>query len=782
MKKIFGILLFLLVMLLIPASVSAAGDDFSIEQNCDDSILAGGIYDMFAWVGDDADNYTYQWQVDVAFGEGHWYDLEDNADPYGYVGTNTYHLQLITPRNNSYVIGTGWENIPFQCVVTNKKTGVSKTTASMFMRVFTSDNLEELMDEKEIALYTPSANGASKVTTSDDKTYYCTAEAGKNLEFFCGFNPPQNNQLMGRSEMVGNVEVWITENGKTTKHDNKVTYVPYTIGKDAVTVEYKLHYTLGIHDLGYYETKTLKLSTAEPTVIGRGAARQEMSLLKDPYSQSQKLITIPKGATVYVHNNSGSWYQVSYNGYVGYVAGSSLNYEDYKPVIDHVYLTIDEPVDGAIPASSCSVSPNSCYLTSVEWLDKTSDHFMTPGEKFQKGHTYQLVVWVTAKDGYSFKLDANDSMLTTATINQVFPAFTSRAYEQIIGKVIDIRYDFSKVHDAPEPHTCAPVFVPKVEPTCTENGTKAHYRCACGMNYSDPQGKNAVDLNIWGKLPALGHLETVYQSDPNMHYMLCGRADCAEELTQYRGNHSGGTATCQQSAICTVCNKEYGEKADHKWSETPQYQEKDGHAHACVYPHCTAHDTLIPHTAGPEATETQPQKCTVCKYILVPAGNHIHKLTKVEAVTATCVTAGSQAYYTCDGCENWFRDELGKDPIADRNDVILQPLGHFAEQWQSDREYHWQNCIVCLTEIGREKHQDNDSNQKCDICSRNLEENPTPTEPKATEKEDENTARQDGSAEPPQTIEWYLWVLMFLLVFAISLTATVIVLKKKNES
>ena len=53
---------------------------------------------------------------------------------------------------------------------------------------------------------------------------------------------------------------------------------------------------------------------------------------------------------------------------------------------------------------------------------------------------------------------------------------------------------------------------------------------------------------------------------------------------------------------------------------------------------------------------------------------------------------------------------------------------------------------------------------------------------KATEKEDENTARQDDSAEPPQTIEWYLWVLMFLLVFAISLTATVIVLKKRNES
>ena len=209
MKKIICFLLSMLLLLCIPTAAGATGDDFSVGQTWDDSILAGGIYDMYAWVGENPDDYTFQWQVDVGLGEGHWSDLEDNADPYGYAGTDTYHMQLITPRTNGYIIGTGWEDIPFRCVITDKKTGVSKSTASMFMKVFTSDNLEELMAQKGIELYTPGVDGASKSTTTDDITYYTTAEAGKPLKFLCGFNPPQNDQFMGRSDMIGNVELWI---------------------------------------------------------------------------------------------------------------------------------------------------------------------------------------------------------------------------------------------------------------------------------------------------------------------------------------------------------------------------------------------------------------------------------------------------------------------------------------------------------------------------------------------------------------------------------------------
>lgn len=793
MKRIISIVIFtLLLFSFLPRMAFATSDSFSIGQTWDDSIFAGGIYDMYAWVEGDSDDYTFQWQVDAGIGTGSWVNLDDNADPYGYTGTNTYHLQMITPRTNGYIIGTGWEDIPFHCVITHKATGVSKTTASMFMNVFTSDDLEEFMAEKGIELYEPSISGVSNITTTDDVTYYASTAAGKSQKYSCGFNPLQNNLLMGRSDMLGDVEVWITENGTTVKRENGTNYMPYTIGKDAVTIQFKYHYTLGIHDMGYYQIKTVKLTTNEPEVVGRGSPKQDISLLKEPYSQSQKLLTIPKGQTVHIHNNSGSWYQVSYNGYIGYVAGSSLNSESHTPVIDHVKLSVAEPVAGAIPATTCTVSPSSCEVTYMEWYDKTAEHYMEPGEKFQKGHTYQLVVWATAKEGYEFKLDSNDTMLTTAVINENLPAFTSRAYEQIIGKVIDIRYDFHNVKDAPEVHICNPVLVTKVEPTCTKTGFQAYYACNCGLRYSDSQGKHRVDLNTWGKIPALGHLETAYQADSDMHYKFCGRPACGEDLTEYRGKHSGGTATCQETAKCQVCGYGYGEIGDHDWiTDSWLYKDEQGHAHGCQNPGCNAYEKLFPHTPGPEATVSSPQLCADCGYILKPAGNHTHKLTKVDGISATCLAAGNQAYYTCDGCEDWFWDSEATEKIPQRDDVILEPLGHFSETWQSDEAYHWQICVICTTETIKEAHSDSNQDKICDICDGKIDTIPTPSEPEATESNDtqpdvtENKEKPatsaDSQTKPGKTNTWYLWVLVFLAIFAASVTTTVIILKMKNK-
>ena len=56
-------------------------------------------------------------------------------------------------------------------------------------------------------------------------------------------------------------------------------------------------------------------------------------------------------------------------------------------------------------------------------------------------------------------------------------------------------------------------------------------------------------------------------------------------------------------------------------------------------------------TPGAAATETDPQICTVCGYIIAPATGHIHHTTTlVPAVEATCVDMGHRAYYTCSGC------------------------------------------------------------------------------------------------------------------------------------
>ena len=88
---------------------------------------------------------------------------------------------------------------------------------------------------------------------------------------------------------------------------------------------------------------------------------------------------------------------------------------------------------------------------------------------------------------------------------------------------------------------------------------------------------------------------------------------------------SGGTATCQSKAVCTICGGEYGDFASHNFDVSSWgYKGADGHAHVCKTAGCTAMDTVIAHIPGPAATEDAAQICTECGYEIVPALNHEH--------------------------------------------------------------------------------------------------------------------------------------------------------------
>ena len=88
---------------------------------------------------------------------------------------------------------------------------------------------------------------------------------------------------------------------------------------------------------------------------------------------------------------------------------------------------------------------------------------------------------------------------------------------------------------------------------------------------------------------------------------------------------SGGTATCQSKAVCTICGGEYGDFALHDFDVSSWgYKGADGHAHVCKTAGCTATDTVIAHIPGPAATEDAAQICTECGYEIVPALNHEH--------------------------------------------------------------------------------------------------------------------------------------------------------------
>lgn len=149
--------------------------------------------------------------------------------------------------------------------------------------------------------------------------------------------------------------------------------------------------------------------------------------------------------------------------------------------------------------------------------------------------------------------------------------------------------------------------------TCL-SGTTYYMSCVCGA-------KGADTFEIGDKDPDnhSGILNNDWKSNDTKHwkeYACCGAH--AEEAA-----HSGGTATCQNKAVCSTCNKPYDNLGSHVPASTWS-KDASGHWHACQTPNCNEQLAFAAHTPGPAATEDAPQLCTVCSYELAPALAHTH--------------------------------------------------------------------------------------------------------------------------------------------------------------
>lgn len=792
MKNRIVCLLLCIILLLGMIGIPSSAAIFQISYYTE-NVYAGGIIDMYVFPKGGVEPYTYQWQVDLGIGDGNWSDLEDNAS---YKGTKTNHLQLCTSVGNY----SDWGSIPFACVVTDAE-GTTFYSPDIFGEIYPTDDLIPNMEKWGYELYEPTLTNVSGLNTSDYENYTASTYAGNKLDISCGSKPIQH-AVLNNSEVTLTREIHITENGHTTKVGDQTTYIPYTVGANAVTVEVKLRLSIRGTDLGDLDTKTIKLNVNKPTVVSTAATKFACSLLRYTYNESQKLASIPKGASVEIICKEGSYYQVLYNNLVGYVGASLLNVQQpsYDPVIRDVNVTIATPAAGQKPALTCNVLTEGCQLYKTEpitWLDKESGEFLGANETFQKGHSYVLAIWLSAKSGYKFQVDASYQPNLTGSINGNLPPFINKAYEQDPEEVIELSYTFHNVQEAPEPsHTCQPVLVERIEPTCTENGKQAYYHCSCGMNYQDMAATQVVNISIWGIIPALGHsADASWKYNGTHHYQKCVR--CSIVIPGTNAPHAGGTATCQEKARCETCGYAYGELGDHDLiMDSWTYLEESGHAHGCQNPGCNAHGTIYPHTPGLAATVSSPQLCADCGYILQPSGDHVHNLTKVSEVAATCTTAGNIEYYTCSGCSDRFTDAAGTNKIPGGMSVEVAPLGHkVSDYWDGDAETHWRICTYCNAQLEETKmhHTDDDQDGLCDTClcylqSGKLPEIPTePSEPEASEQivpekpdREEDSQAQNKENDGQKETKWYIWVLVFLTVFAVSVTTTVIVLKRKK--
>lgn len=153
----------------------------------------------------------------------------------------------------------------------------------------------------------------------------------------------------------------------------------------------------------------------------------------------------------------------------------------------------------------------------------------------------------------------------------------------------------------------------KSSATCL-SGATYYMSCVCAA-------KGADTFEIGDKDPDnhSGILNNDWKSNGSKHwkeYSCCGVH--AEEAA-----HSGGTATCQNKAVCSTCHQPYGGLGSHvpasAWNK-----DASGHWHACQTPNCNEQLAFAAHTPGPAATEEAPQFCTECGYELAPALEHTH--------------------------------------------------------------------------------------------------------------------------------------------------------------
>jgi len=778
MKRILSILLCLVLLGgLMATPVFAAIFQVSYYE---EEIYAGGVMDLYAFPKDGGvEPFTYRWQAE-GFG---WIDLDDNES---YKGTKTNHLQIYT-KTGDY---GDFSQIPFRCEVTDAE-GTTFYTPSIYPDIYPTANLIPNMRKWGYGLYEPTISNVTGLQTRDDSNYTASTYAGNKLDIFCGSKPVEDKQVLSNSEVTLTRQIHITENGHTTQAGDRTTYIPYTIGNNAVTVEIKLNMTIGSHDLGTFDTKTIKLNVAKPTATSTATAKSDCSLLRYTYNESQKLASIPKGTKVDILGKDGSYYQVFYNNFVGYVGTSLLDAQtpSYDPVIKEVGLNVTAPVDGEKPSFTCQILTDNCQLYKTDpitWTDVQSGKFLTAKDTFQKGNKYTVTIWLAAKSGYKFQTDAAYNPKVKAMINGNLPPFIYKAYEQDPEEVIELTYTFVAAEIPQQTHTCTPVLVERIEPTCTEPGHEAYYRCSCGMHYKDSQGKNEVDVSSWGVLPATGHTPSSWRTTQIVHYKAC--TTCGEFLEEQ--DHTGGTATCLAPAKCLVCGNAYGEKEDHRWSPTYLYQDKTGHAWICA--DCKGKSEVKPHTPGPEATDTEPQICKDCGYIITPAKKHTHKLTKVAQIPATCTQEGNIEYYTCDGCADRFSDAAGKNKIPESESVTIGALGHtVSEVFGVDEEFHWRCCTVCNEILVETKMYHDMEKGICLSCNYKAG---SETQPEETAPVSERTVPPTESDVPPETgiqpktseqashtREWLLPVLVALVSFGSAVTAAVIVLKKKRR-
>ena len=165
----------------------------------------------------------------------------------------------------------------------------------------------------------------------------------------------------------------------------------------------------------------------------------------------------------------------------------------------------------------------------------------------------------------------------TAPDGKQFKAWSVDGKEKAVGDKITVTADTTVTavwETVPAGHTCDIKPVAKVEPSCTEGGKEAYYKCdGCGKFYEDALGtKEITDLAAWGNLAKLGHTESDWKSDKDNHWKECTVADCGVIIDSSKAAH----ADANNDGKCDTCEYNVGKTPTNPGGDKPNDNPQTG--------------------------------------------------------------------------------------------------------------------------------------------------------------------------------------------------------------
>lgn len=207
-------------------------------------------------------------------------------------------------------------------------------------------------------------------------------------------------------------------------------------------------------------------------------------------------------------------------------------------------------------------------------------------------------------------------------------------------------------------------FVAQQNATCLQDGNNAYYICSCGKWFWDSNAKQLIANQNLTKILAKGH--TYSQKLKDSAHLKSTAQDC-QHYDTYWYDCANCNANAKDDSNATDKWYQDNKKGDHILSSDWAYKDANGHAKKCTVSGCNHNEQTQPHVPGAVATETTPQVCTQCGYIITPALNHTTHTPKTE--------------------------------------------------WKNDDSYHWHECMGCEGQkLEKTKHADENNDSKCDVC------------------------------------------------------------------